>query len=285
MKTIAISGASGFVGKHLTQFFEAEGFSVTPILRSELKDPTRLQAKLEGVDVLINLSGANIISHWTESYKKLLYSSRIETTRALVEAMKKIENPPKLFVSTSAIGIYKNDALYDENTTKYADNFLGKLGIDWEAEANQAKALGARVALFRFGIILGKDGGALQKMLLPFKMGVGGTIGDGRQAFSFIHIHDLARFYLHLMENQELEGVYNMTTPKPTTNHGLTKALGEVLHRPTILPLPSFVLQCIFGEGSTVLTDGQSVLPKRVLESGFSFRFESIDEVLEDLLK
>jgi len=285
MKTIVISGASGFVGKYLTKFFRAKGFKVTAILRSELKETHRLQSKLEGADVLINLSGANIISRWSESYKELLYSSRIETTKSLVEAMKNIENPPKLFASTSAIGIYKNDALYDESTTEYADTFLGKLGIDWEAEANHAKELGVRVALLRFGIILGKNGGALQKMILPFKMGLGGTIGDGRQAFSFIHIDDLARFYLHLMENEDLEGVYNMTTPKPTTNHGLTKALGHVLHRPTILPVPSFALKCVFGEGSTVLTDGQSVLPKRVLESEFAFNYESIDEVLEDLLK
>jgi uncharacterized protein (TIGR01777 family) len=285
MNTIAITGASGFVGSYLTDFLEQHGYSVVPILRSELKDLNRLQEKLQNSDVVINLAGANILARWSESYKDLLYKSRIETTNALVETMKKSQTRPKLLISTSAIGVYKSDAIYDEYTTALTDNFLGKLGQDWEAEANKAEALGVRVALLRFGIILGKDGGALQKMLLPFKMGVGGTIGDGRQAFSFIHISDLARFYLHLIENQELEGVYNMTTPKPTTNHGLTKALGKVLHRPTILPLPSFVLQCIFGEGSTVLTDGQSVLPKRVLESGFTFRFESIDEVLGDLLK
>lgn len=284
MKTIAITGASGFVGQHLTRIFVKEGYAVLPILRSELKKQTLLQEKLEQSDILINLAGANIISRWSASYKKVLYKSRIETTRALVEAMKTIENPPKLFVSTSAVGIYKNDKVYDEYSNDHADTFLGNLVDDWEEEAMKAKEVGIRVAILRFGIVLGKEGGALQKMLMPFKMGLGGIIADGKQAFSFIHIDDLARFYLHLIEEQELEGVYNMTTAKPTTNYGLTKALGRVLKRPTFLPLPAFVLQLIYGEGATVLTDGQSVMPQRVLESGFEFKFEEIEEVLENLL-
>ena len=285
MKSIAITGASGFVGQYITKVFTEQGYVVVPILRADIHDLNKLQTKLEQSDVLINLAGANIIGRWSESYKKVLYSSRIETTKALVEAMKSIENSPKLFVSTSAVGIYKNDEVYNEYSTDYADNFLGNLVTDWESEANKAKDLGVRVAILRFGIVLGKEGGALQKMLTPFKLGLGGIIGDGKQAFSFIHIDDLARFYLHLIDNQALEGVYNMTTAKPTTNYGLTKSLGKVLKRPTFLPLPTFVLQLIYGEGATVLTDGQSVMPKRVLESGFEFQFEGIDEVLEDLLK
>ena len=285
MKTIAITGASGFVGQYITKVFTEQGYVVVPILRADIHDLNKLQTKLEQSDVLINLAGANIIGRWSASYKKVLYNSRIETTNALVKGMKLIDNPPKLFISTSAVGIYKNDEPYDEYSTNYADNFLGNLVDDWEDEANKAKELGVRVAILRFGIVLGKDGGALQKMLMPFKLGVGGIIGDGKQAFSFIHIDDLARFYLHLIDNQALEGVYNMTTTKPTTNYGLTKALGKVLKRPTFLPLPTFVLQLIYGEGATVLTDGQSVIPKRVLESGFKFKFEEIDEVLEDLLK
>jgi len=284
MKTIAITGASGFVGQHLTHIFVQQGYAVLPILRSELKKQTLLQEKLEQSDILINLAGANIISRWSASYKKVLYNSRIETTRALVEAMKTIESPPKLFVSTSAVGIYKNDKVYDEYSNDYANTFLGNLVDDWEEEAMKAKEIGTRVAILRFGIVLGKEGGALEKMLTPFKLGLGGIIGDGKQAFSFIHIDDLAHFYLHLIEEQELEGVYNMTTAKPTTNYGLTKALGRVLKRPTFLPLPAFVLQLIYGEGATVLTEGQSALPQRVLESGFEFKFEEIEEVLENLL-
>ena len=257
MKTIVISGASGFVGTHLTQLFKKEGYAVIALRRSDLKNSEALTEKLEGVEALINLAGANIIQRWSEAYKKVLYSSRIETTKALVEAMAKTKNPPKIFISTSAIGIYKNDNIYDEYTKELEKNFLAQLCIDWEAQALQAQSLGVRTLICRFGIIIGSDGGALQKMLLPFKMGVGGIIGDGKQAFSFMHIEDLKRFYLHAINNPELEGIYNMTTAKPTTNHGLTKALGKTLKRPTILPLPALVLQLLFGEGSTVLTDGQ----------------------------
>lgn len=284
MKTIVIAGASGFVGTHLTQLFKKEGYEVMALRRKDLKDIEQLSNQLEGIEALINLAGANIIQRWSESYKKVLYSSRIDTTKALVNAMKQTKNPPKTFISTSAVGIYKNDKVYDEDSKELENNFLAKLCIDWESEALKAKTLGVRTLICRFGIIMGSDGGALQKMLLPFKMGVGGIIGDGKQAFSFIHIKDLERFYLHAINNSKLNGIYNMTTPQPTTNYGLTKALGKTLHRPTILPLPTFVLGLIFGEGSTVLTDGQSVLPKRVLESGFTFEFETIDEVVEALL-
>lgn len=284
MKTIAISGASGFVGTHLTQLFKKEGYEVIALRRSDLKNSEALTEKLEGVEALINLAGANIIQRWSEAYKKVLYRSRIDTTKALVEAMKNTKNPPKIFISTSAIGIYKNDNIYDEYAKELEKNFLAQLCINWEDEALKAKALGVRTLICRFGIIMGADGGALQKMLLPFKMGIGGIIGDGKQAFSFMHIEDLKRFYLYAINNPELEGIYNMTTAKPTTNHGLTKALGKTLKRPTILPLPAFVLQLLFGEGSTVLTDGQRVIPKRVLESGFEFKFVTIEEVLEDLL-
>ena len=284
MKTIVISGASGFVGSHLTQLFIKEGYEVIALRRSDLQDRALLCEKLEGVEALINLAGANIVQRWSESYKKILHSSRIDSTKALVEAMTNTKNPPKTFISTSAIGIYKNDKPYNENTQEYEENFLANLCKEWEAEALKAKDLNIRTLICRFGVIMGSDGGALQKMLLPFKLGVGGIIGNGKQAFSFIHIEDLKRFYLYALQQPKLNGIYNMTTPQPTTNYDLTKALGKTLHRPTILPLPAFVLQLIFGEGSTVLTDGQDVLPKRVLESGFKFKFESVEEVVEDLL-
>ena len=284
MQSIAISGASGFVGKHLSNFFTEHGYKIIKIGRNDLQNIETLTQKLEGVEALVNLAGANIVQRWSESYKKVLYSSRIDTTKALVKAMSKTKNPPKTFISTSAIGIYKNDDVYDAESSELGDNFLANLCKDWESEAHKAERLGIRTLIFRFGIIMGADGGALQKMLLPFKLGVGGVIGTGDQDFSFIHIKDLKRFYLYALEHTELQGVYNMTTSQPTTNRGLTKTLGQTLHRPTILPLPSFVVKLIFGEGSTVLTEGQSVVPARVLESGFTFEFETIEEVIQDLL-
>lgn len=283
MKKIIIAGASGFVGTELQKKFKSIGHEVLALKRDDIKDITKLTSILNESDVVINLSGANIINRWSESYKKLLYTSRIDTTKALVEAMKNCETKPKTFISTSAVGIYNNDAIYDETTQNLSNDFLGKLCQDWEAEALKAKDLQVRVAIFRFGIVMG-DGGALAKMLTPFKLGLGGTIGDGSQAFSFIHIKDLVNAYEFVIENENLDGVFNITAPKPTTNYGLSRALGETLHRPTILPIPLFVLSLVLSEGAKVLADGQSVVPNHLLQSGFKFEFENIEDTIKDLV-
>lgn len=284
MKTIAITGASGFVGTNIKSFFSKKDFQVISIGREDLKDKIKLLSIIEKAHIVINLAGANIINRWTDSYKKLLYSSRIDTTKALVEAMSNVKDKPELFISTSAVGIYSNKDCYDEEYSLYADDFLAKLCKDWEKEALKAKELEIRTAIFRFGIVLG-NGGALEKMLLPFKMGVGGTIGNGSQHFSFIHIDDLLNAYKFLIENIDLNGVFNLTSPIPTTNRGLTKALGRALNRPTILPVPEFMLNLIFSEGAKVLTDGQCVEPKRLLDSGFSFKHTTIDETINSIIK
>lgn len=282
MKTIVIAGASGFVGSALIEQFKDD--NIITIKRNELSSKDKLIKILEKSDVLINLAGANIINRWSESYKKVLYSSRIDTTKALVNAIGECTHKPKLFISTSAVGIYKNDKSYDEKSEDLADDFLANLCKDWETQAFKAKELDVRTAIFRFGIVLGRDGGALKKMLTPFRLGLGGTIGSGSQAFSFIHISDLLEAYRHIIDHSSLEGVFNLSAPMPTTNFGLTKALGKSLHRPTILPLPEFVLRAIFSEGAKVLTDGQSALPARLVESGFKFQFETIEECIDALV-
>lgn len=283
MKTIAITGSSGFVGTNIKSFFSKKNFEVISINRKDLLDNSKLESIIEKADVLINLAGANIINRWTDSYKKELYDSRINTTKSLINAMAKVKNKPELFISTSAVGIYNNKACYDETSNEYSNDFLSSLCIDWEKEALKAKDLEIRTAIFRFGIVLG-DGGALEKMKLPFKLGVGGTIGSGKQHFSFIHIDDLIGAYDFLINNQNVEGIFNLTTNSPTTNKGLTKALGTILNRPTIFPVPEFVLNLIFSEGAKVLTDGQCAKPKRLLESGFKFKHTTIEQVIVDLL-
>ncbi|NVJ52965.1 MAG: TIGR01777 family protein [Campylobacteraceae bacterium] len=283
MKTIAISGSSGFVGTNIKKFFSKDNFEVISIEREVLSNEEELTSIMEKADIVINLAGANIISRWTESYKKLLYTSRIDTTKALVNAMSKAQKRPELLISTSAVGIYSNKDCYDEEYYEYSDDFLAYVCKEWEKEALKAKELDIRTAIFRFGIILG-DGGALEKMLLPFKMGVGGTIGDGNQHFSFIHIEDLLNAYKFLIENVDLNGVFNLTSPMPTTNKGLTKALGTALNRPTFFPIPEFVLNLVFSEGAKVLTDGQCVEPKRLLDSGFSFKHTTIDETINNIV-
>ncbi|MDN5072094.1 TIGR01777 family oxidoreductase [Aliarcobacter butzleri] len=281
MKTIAISGANGFVGTSLANFFSSFGYKIVPLSRDILNNKSKLKEVLNSADIVINLAGANIINRWSESYKKLLYSSRIDTTSKIVNAISSISNKPKLLISTSAVGIYDNKSIYGENGS-FSNDFLSNLCQDWEKEALKAKSEATKVAIFRFGIILGKDGGALQKMITPFKFGLGGTIGSGKQSFSFIHINDLLNAYKFVIEN-DYDGVFNLTAPTPTTNKGLTLALGKTLKRPTILPVPEFVLKLIFSEGARVLTDGQSAIPKKLLDLGFEFKFKTIEETIENL--
>ncbi len=283
MKTIAITGASGFVGSSLTKYFSDLGYKIIPISREILNNKSKLEETLNSSEIVINLAGANIINRWSESYKKLLYSSRIDTTSKIVNAISNITNKPKLLISTSAVGIYDNKTTYDENGS-FSNDFLSSLCQDWEKEALKAKNETTKVSIFRFGIIMGKDGGALQKMITPFKLGLGGVIGSGKQAFSYIHIDDLMNAYKFVIEN-EFEEIFNLTAPVPTTNKGLTLALGKTLKRPTILPVPEFVLNIIFSEGARVLTDGQSAIPKKLLDLGFEFKFKTIEETIENLCK
>ncbi len=282
MKTIAITGASGFVGTNLSKFFTNLNYKIIPISRDILNDESKLKKVLEESDVVINLAGANIIGRWTPQYKELLYSSRIDTTSKIVNAINIIENKPKLLISTSAVGIYDNKDTYNENGT-FANDFLSILCQNWEKEALKATNETTKVSIFRFGIVLGKNGGAFAKMITPFKLCLGGIIGSGNQAFSYIHIDDLMNAYKFVIE-KNLDGVFNLTAPKPTTNFQFTKALGKVLNKPTIFPVPELVLKLIFSEGAKVLTDGQDVVPEKLLSLGFKFNYKNIEETLKALI-
>ncbi len=283
MKTIAISGASGFVGQSLVEFFSKQNYEVVQIKREILNKPSKLDEQIQSCEVLINLSGANIINRWSDEYKKLLYSSRINTTKSLVESLNRVQNKPKMFISTSAVGIYDNKTTYDENGS-YSNDFLSTLCQEWEKEAKKVNNDFTKVAIFRFGIVLGKNGGAISKMILPFKLGLGGVIGSGKQYFSYIHIEDLVRAY-HFIIKKQIDGVFNLTAPTPTTNFEFTKTFGKILNRPTIFPVPEFVLKLIFSEGAKVLSDGQSAVPKRLLDSGFEFKYKNIEECLKEICK
>lgn len=269
---VAITGASGFVGTHLQKCFNDN----VHINRNDTK--AQILEKLEGVDVVINLAGAPIIKRWSEAYKKVLISSRVETTKKLVSAIN--ESDVKYFISTSAIGAYPDDEVCDESFNGYADDFLGALTKEWEQCANECNK---PTAIVRFGIVLGSDGGALKQMLLPFSLGVGGTIGNGKMMMSWIDIDDLVSMYQFLTKIK-LTGVFNATAPHPVVNYEFTKTLGKVLHRPTIFPLPEFMLKIIYGEASTVLTGSKEVYPKNIIESGFNFKYPTIKESLEHLL-
>lgn len=284
MKKISIIGANGFIGRYMQSFFKAEGFIVLPLGKDETrKNSSEIAKILEGTDIVINLAGAQIINRWSPAYKKILYNSRIITTKKLVTAMAQMQKKPELFISTSAVGIYATDGPMSETNYTYSDNFLAKICKDWEAQAQQADDF-TRVVIFRFGVVLGKDGGALYKMLPAFRLGIAGTIGDGSEPFSWIHIDDLLQAYLYIFSNEKLEGTFNLCAPTPVTNREFTKTLGKVLHRPTVIPLPKFILIFLFSEGATVLTEGQRVIPERLLENNFTFKYPTIEVALREIL-
>lgn len=282
---VAISGAGGFIGIHILSAFKAKGWEVSALHTSDFGlDDTAFGEKLAGADVVVHLAGASISKRWTPAYKKVLYNSRVETARQIVRVMEKMAHKPKLFICTSAVGIYASKGKHDEEHAVYAEDFLGRLARDWEAAASKSKTLGIRTVIFRYGIVLGRGGGILKEMLPPFRLGLGGTIGDGSQNFSWVHIGDLVRAYFFAVDHPEMEGVYNLMAPNPTTNYGLTKALGAALHRPTFLSVPKFLLKLRFGtEAAEALAGGQYATPKRLPEAGFEFEFKNVEAALENL--
>jgi uncharacterized protein len=283
---IAMSGSTGFVGSYLKQAFAKKGWETVPLTRADFTcDEAMLRDKILPADAVINLAGAPIAARWTAAYKKELYDSRVVVTEKIVHAMSLLEKNPKVFISVSGVGIYPDGGPWTEGDTEQAGDFLGQLGKAWEQAALKAQDAGIRTVVFRFGVVLGSGGGALAKMLPIFRLGIGGVIGSGKQAFSWVHIADLSKAHFAALENDSFHGTYNLTAPHPITNKGFTRTLSKVLKRPSILPVPAFALKLLFGEGATVLLDGQSVLPKRLLDAGFSFQFERIENALADLVK
>lgn len=269
---VAIAGASGFVGKHLVTLFD------DPIIVARKDFEEKKLDKIKDADVIINLVGAPIIKRWSEPYKKTLISSRIDTTKALVEVLNN-SSKKHHFISTSAVGAYPSNQKCDEECSDRSEDFLGGLTRAWEDKALQCTH---DTTILRFGVVIGKEGGALKEMLLPFKLGLGGQIGDGKMMFSWIDIRDLKKIYQYVIE-KNLTGIYNATSPYPVTNLAYTKALGKALHRPTIFFIPEIALKLMFGEASSVLIDSKEAYPKRLLQSGFEFTYPNIEGSLSSI--
>lgn len=296
---ILISGASGLVGTHLIPTLKAKGHEIFRLVRKppQAADEIRWnsekgfadgeRAKLENFDAVVHLAGDNVASeNWSEEKKRKIRDSRVGGTRVLVDALKRTENPPKIFVSASAIGFYGNreDEIVTEDSAKGV-GFFPEVCSAWETESIKAEQFGARVVMPRIGIVLTKDGGALEKMLTPFKFGVGGRIGSGRQWMSWIALEDLIRIIHFALENERLRGAVNAVAPNPVTNEEFTKTFGKVLNRPTILPVPEFAIKLMFGEmGETLLLQGTRVLPKRLPEHGFEFKFTNLEAAMKAVL-
>ena len=223
---VVICGKSGLVGSKLEEMFASKHNDVIGIKVRENTTIEDVSKEIENCDVLINLAGASILARWNDEYKKRLYDSRINTTKKLVDAISLCKRKPILFISASAVGIYDSVAKHDENSTEFADDFLSHICKDWEAEAKKAEEFGVRTVISRFGVIYAKEGGAMLKMLPPFKMGLGGKIGDGHQMVSWIHIDDLVRAYEFIIKTPDLKGVVNFTTAHTLSNREQTRIMG-----------------------------------------------------------
>ncbi|MDX1644670.1 MAG: TIGR01777 family oxidoreductase [Thermoanaerobaculia bacterium] len=295
---VAISGSSGLIGSALTRALEDRGDEVVALVRSRSDDGASAalwktdQGLLErdpvqGVDAVVHLAGAGIAEkRWTQERKKLIYSSRVEGTRHLVASLASLERPPRRFLCASAIGFYgdRGDERLDETSDSGA-GFLAEVCRAWENESRAAEEFAERVYQIRTGIVLAADGGALAKMLTPFKLGLGGVIGSGRQYMSWIALADEVGAILHLLESDAESGPVNLTAPRPVTNREFTKALGDVLGRPTILPLPAFAVELIFGQmGEEALLGSQRVDPERLAADGYTFRYRELEATLRDIL-
>lgn len=278
---IAITGASGFIGRHLTTRLREQGHSTRAI---SLRSGSLAPDAFAGCDAVVNLAGENVAQRWTASAKQRIFDSRVQGTRGLVQAIAQASPRPAIIISASAIGYYgsRGDEILTEQSAPSSD-FLGEVVQKWENEAREAEKFGVRVVSPRIGVVLGSDGGALQKMLLPFRFGVGGRIGTGRQWMSWIHIDDLIELILFALSTSALAGPVNATAPNPVTNADFTRELARALHRPAIFPVPAIALKLMFGEMSEILLGGQRVLPQAALAAGFKFRYPEIGSALADL--
>ena len=297
---VFMTGGTGFVGTYLSRELAQAGHTIT-ILSRRAQPPAPVPAGISFLtgnptqkgpwmaavlehDWVINLAGASIFTRWSEAHKKEIFASRVLTTRNLVAALAAGDRR-QLFCSTSAVGYYGPRGEEELTEDSPPDGgFLGEVTRNWEAEALKAQDLGVRVVVTRFGIVLGRDGGALGQMVPLFKKFLGGPIGSGVQWFSWIHQADHARAFRFIQENPHISGPVNLTAPYPVRNRDLARALGRALHRPSFMPTPAFMLRLVLGEFADTLLTGQQVLPKRLLDAGFKFRFPTIDAALENLL-
>ncbi|AZB41888.1 TIGR01777 family protein [Bacillus sp. FJAT-42376] len=295
---IAIAGGSGFVGKHIAQYFAREGHKVVILSRSEqegygnieyakwMTDGADPAKHLEGLDVMINLAGKSISTRWTEETKKEIVESRVESSREVYKILESLDQKPSVFISASAVGVYgtSEKETFTEDSAATDEDFLSDTVQKWEQEASMIRDLGIRTVYARFGIVLG-EGGVLQKMILPYKLYGGGPLGSGTQWMSWIHVTDIAGLMDFIIRHDEISGPVNMTAPNPVQMETFGKTLGEVLNRPHWLPAPGSAIKLALGEMSILLLEGQRVLPKKAIESGYTFIYPSLERALSDIIK
>ena len=298
---VVVTGGTGFVGSKLCESLVAKGHEVVLFTRDASRSRDQLHPKIrvvswapgatweswvDGAGAIVNLAGANIARRWTEAAKRQIVASRVDAAARLCAAIEKAAVKPSVLVNAAAVGYYgpHGDETLDEESPPGA-GFLAATCAAWEEAARKAEALGARVALIRTGIVLGPDGGALPKMLPPFRAFAGGPIGSGRQWMSWIHIDDLVALYVFAIQNPEARGPVNGTAPNPVTMKAFAKALGRALHRPSLVPVPAAAVRLLLGEMATVVLDGQRVVPKKAESLGVKFRFTEVEAALRDVTR
>ncbi len=306
-KTVALTGGTGLIGKALVSALTQRGDKVLLLVRNLEKAKSELPnlagyykwdamsesgewtCALASADAVIHLAGVPVAARWNDDYKKEIYDSRIVSTRNLVRAIAQSGTKPKVFITASGVGYYGNQGydmnvpILDENAPP-ANDFLAKVCIDWENEAFAAEKAGARAVAVRTGVVLSTKGGALEKMLTPFKLFAGGPIGSGKQWVSWIHIDDQVGLYLFAIDNEKATGALNAVAPNPVQMQEFAQTLGKILSRPSLFPVPKAALELLFGEAAGVIAEGQRVVPKRTLELGFSFKYPTLEGALRDVL-
>lgn len=297
---IFITGGMGFIGTHLSNFLLNQGHSVTALgvaagqkriqhhhfqyISADATQKGAWQEELNKSDAVINLAGKTIFKRWNAGYKKLIYDSRILTTQNVVEALP--ENRPVVLCSASAVGYYgsRGEEILKEDDPP-GNGFLANVGRDWEAEALRATDKGIRVATLRFGIVLGRSGGAMAKMIPAFRSFVGGPMGTGKQWFPWIHIDDLMSAVMFIIENQHLEGPFNFCAPNPVRNRELAKTIGSVLKRPASMPAPSFMLRLFLGEVGATMIESQRAMPDKLVKQGFKFKYPDLESAIRQIVE
>ena len=293
---ILLTGSTGLIGNALTEHLGKHGHKIYPLHRNPSTEkkhfwfPEENRIHLDDeikLDAVIHLAGENIAdARWSQKKKDRILNSRVHGTRLIAEAISKLKHKPELLISGSAIGYYGDtgDNIVDEDSAR-GEGFLSDIASQWEAATQVAQDAGIRTIHIRTGIVLSPNGGVLQKMLLPFKMGLGGVVGNGKQYMSWISINDVVRIIDYMLDNKQLSGPYNLVAPQPVTNYTFTKSLGRALHRPTIFPMPAFVARTVFGEmGDALLLSSSRVAARRLSEHGYTFTDKALDQTLSRLL-
>lgn len=301
-RKVIITGATGLIGKKLCNVLSDNDFEITVFTRNVVKaksalgtivntvkwdynKPEEWQDHLEDKEAIVHLAGANLSGkRWTNSYKKIIYDSRIISTKNLVNAIEKSNNKIKTFISSSAVGYYgaRGEEILTEES-KSGNDSLANVCFDWELEAQKAARLGVRTAMLRQGVVLSSEDGALKKLLLPFKLFVGGPLGNGRQWFPWIHIDDLVNIYLFILNNQTISGPINAVSQNRVRMNEFAKTLGKTLNRPSLFKVPEFVLQILVGEVASTIAASQNIIPKKLIDYNFKYKFEKLEEALKDL--